>query len=129
MNYHFSFDIPGRPVSTNQRLTRGKDSLRFVKTTEYREYKKRVSSIAKGAAMFAHYDIPPFVDLFIIVTKSKIDIDNCLKCILDALEGIAYRNDKDVYSITVRRDDESDSPADRERPNVHVIIGGRDTQP
>lgn len=34
--------------------------------------------------------------------NTKADSDNCLKGILDALEGFAYRNDKQVKEATVR---------------------------
>jgi crossover junction endodeoxyribonuclease RusA len=32
-------------------------------------------------------------------SKTVIDLDNCLKVALDALQGVAYENDKQVRSI------------------------------
>lgn len=44
------------------------------------------------------------------------DLDGALKVLLDALEGVAYRNDRQVSAITVRREIDSD------RPRVELVV-------
>lgn len=53
------------------------------------------------------------------------DIDNFLKCLLDALEGVAYRDDKQVVSLTVIRKDDKNNP----RVEVEILpIGNEDKE-
>lgn len=44
------------------------------------------------------------------------DIDSVLKCALDALQGVAYANDKQIIGLYIDRDD------DKKRPRLEVLI-------
>jgi Holliday junction resolvase RusA-like endonuclease len=98
----FSFTVPGLPVSGNARLTKNKYGG-FMASKEYRDYKERVRSTAKAAALVARYTMPKLVTVSITLTKTRIDLDNCAKAILDALEGVAYENDRDVTTLQIHR--------------------------
>lgn len=95
------------PISTNRywRIFRG-DS---VVSADAKAYKNTIKNIA------AEKNIVPFngnVSLQIIIYPKRnkdgsanakvLDLDNCLKVVLDALQGVAYDNDKQIKRINVR---------------------------
>ena len=92
------------PISTNRywRVFRN----RTVLSSEAKAYKAQVAAIAKQSGQTLHHD-----DVEILITVQRkankdgsasrvcLDLDNCLKVILDALQGIAYLNDKQIVLI------------------------------
>lgn len=95
------------PISTNRywRIFRG-DS---VVSADAKAYKNTIKNIA------AEKNIVPFngnVSLQIIIYPKRnkdgsanakvLDLDNCLKVVLDALQGVAYDNDKQVVALTAK---------------------------
>lgn len=55
--------------------------------------------------------------LFVFATRKRRDIDNCLKAVLDALNGIAWRDDSQVVSVTCTKRVE---PGGVERTEVRI---------
>ncbi len=51
-----------------------------------------------------------------ILPAKKPDIDNVVKAVLDALNGVAYRDDTQVIELHVRK-------SYSEKPRVEVCIG------
>ena len=53
-------------------------------------------------------------------TKKELDIDNCLKAVIDALKGILYKDDKLIYTLNVEKH------IDQEEDLIKVGIEPRD---
>lgn len=96
------------PISTNRywRNYRGKTTL----SEEAKLYKRDVwYSAVKADVRMAKGNVSLIIDLHPRTTKdgdaSKvcIDTDNGLKVVIDALQGIAYENDKQIVEIRAKR--------------------------
>ncbi len=73
--------------------------VRVVLTPEARRYKQEVFWRAKAAGMHV-IGGPVAVSIRLVPPgKRSIDVDNCIKVTLDALEDVAYRNDRQVRRI------------------------------
>lgn len=99
------------PVSTN-RYWRKTNTGKVYKSKEAAEYKKAAVSVAKhvdinnphsphACDIELHVDIFPKQNKDGTESKKLLDIDNCLKVALDALEGLAYIDDKQVRRLIV----------------------------
>jgi hypothetical protein len=53
------------------------------------------------------WEIPPAAALYITAWNTRKDTDNCVKVISDALNGVAWKDDRDVIELHVekRRDE------------------------
>lgn len=116
------FEVPGEP--------RGKGRPRFsgghVHTdSETRSYEKKIAAYyrkAHGAFCLpekasvmvdvtAHYPIPKSatkadkarMEALMILPTRKPDIDNVIKAVLDALNGVAYKDDSRVVAVYGRK--------------------------
>lgn len=77
------------------------------RTSEANAYRKQaqLAALAAGASLHYYESIEVRATLHPRLTKTgrasdtRIDLDNCLKVALDALEGIAFANDKQVRRI------------------------------
>ena len=78
-----------------------------------REYKAGVARLAVGVVPFAA-DVAVSVDVFRPLKAG--DLDGRLKCLLDALTGVAWVDDRQVVAITARRFD------DKLRPRAEVTV-------
>lgn len=98
------------PISTNRywRNFRG----RPVVSKEAKDYRREIALRTHQNGLYAPIDGPVRVDATLHPKKplkpSKseprcIDIDNALKVMLDALQGIAYENDSQVREIHIKR--------------------------
>jgi crossover junction endodeoxyribonuclease RusA len=96
------------PISGNRywRNYRGRVTL----SEEAKIYKREVWYAAvRGDVRMLHGDVVLHVELHPRTTKSGeasktcIDTDNGLKVVLDALQGIAYENDKQIVEIRAKR--------------------------
>ncbi|HFC2787008.1 TPA: RusA family crossover junction endodeoxyribonuclease [Neisseria gonorrhoeae] len=99
------------PVSANRywRIWRN----RAVRSAEAAAYKETVRRIAQGAgAMPSEGAVAVYVRLIPKANKdggankTVIDLDNALKVALDALQGVAYHNDRQVRRIAADYADE-----------------------
>jgi Holliday junction resolvase RusA-like endonuclease len=119
-----TFEVPGEP--------RGKGRPRFNRHTgstytdsETRAYEQKIVAYYRKAyqgfrwpdsafihvIVTAHYPIPKSATKAAIagmqaqriLPSRKPDIDNVLKVVLDALNGVAYKDDSRVVSVTARK--------------------------
>lgn len=112
--------IPGVPVpKARPRVTRGGFTYTPKKTRDYEQLVKDIYSL-KGEYL-GESAIVAEIDLYFPIPKSylkkrrqailngeekyikKPDLDNCIKSILDALNGIAYKDDSQIIEIRVRK--------------------------
>ena len=95
------------PISTNRywRTFRGMT----VVSEEAKAYKKQVAQIAQLSGCIKHNGNVS-IDITLYPKRNKdgsanakvLDLDNCLKVVLDALQGVAYDNDKQVVALTAK---------------------------
>lgn len=97
------------PVSANRywRIWRN----RAVRSAEAAAYKETVRRIAQEAGAmpsegFVAVRLIPKANKDGSANKTVIDLDNALKVALDALQGIAYHNDRQVRRIAAEYDGE-----------------------
>lgn len=90
---------------------------RAVKSAEAREYLIVASAEAtrQGLRPIESGDVVLTIDLY--RPQKSGDVDNRIKQLADALQGIAYANDKQIKKITVERHD-----TDRKNPRAVVTI-------
>lgn len=116
MNY-VSFFAPGKPVSSNGTYRFG--SARMWKTKEATRF---IANLQKWAriAMDGRMPEPAYVEVRItfIFADERPDLDGPLKTVLDALQGITYRNDRQVRSLSVQR------RTDKTNPGVEITVSG-----
>jgi crossover junction endodeoxyribonuclease RusA len=97
----FTMNLP-YPISANRYWRNFKG--RTVRSKEAEAYKGQV--LAENAPNVTTGSVEVIVTLQPRLTvkgkasKTVIDLDNCLKVILDALQGIAYENDKQIKRIS-----------------------------
>ena len=94
----------GYPVSANRywRTCRG----RTYRSSEAEQYKVSVNTIATAAGLIA-IEGPAAVSITLhpkltkkgVASLARMDLDNCIKVTLDALNGIAYRDDSQVVRL------------------------------
>ena len=92
----YSFTVPCRPVGKQRpRVYNG----RAVTPKRTRDYENTVALYARGAGV---RPIDGAVRLRLELyydDRRWRDIDNAIKSIQDALEGIAYENDRQIYAL------------------------------
>ena len=93
-----TFSLP-YPPSANRywRVFRG----RPVKSKEAREYQADVQARYRPSPTTK--DVCVQVEVY--RPAKRRDLDNCLKVVLDALQGIAYENDGQIVQLVARRYD------------------------
>ncbi len=112
MTDQYEFDIPVPPSANNYWRVANN---RIVVTTEARNYKQQIFY-----QLSRKIDEPLRGDIAVNVTvfrpQKRGDLDNFLKIMLDALQGIIYLNDSQVVEIHAFRDD------DKYNPHVRVLV-------
>lgn len=95
------FTVPGRCVPAPRMTYRGK---RSPKVLRYMSYRHDVAWAAK-AAKVPRFDGPVTVkmDIYLLKYGKEGDIDNMQKTILDALNGIAWSDDRQVFEVHARK--------------------------
>jgi len=96
------------PPSANKYWTYGNG--RVFTSPEAAEYKNEVRTFTRCEILTG--DI--VLNLTVFRPRKSGDLDNYLKIMLDALQGILYENDKQVVEIHAYRDDDPEDP--------HVIL-------
>lgn len=97
--------VVGYPVSAN-RYWRNFNG-RMVMSPEAKRYKAAVADSYRMAGGSAHFDGPVSVELRLhpritktgASSKSHLDLDNCIKVAIDAMNRIAYRDDSQIVRI------------------------------
>ena len=117
-----SFVVEGRPVGKERpRFSRRKG--RVYTPTKSKAYEIKVGLRGKEAMQRSRseggWPLPPFAVVIDIVWQDdrRPDVDNVAKSVLDGLNGIAWKDDKQVTCCTVRS-----AGYDRARPRITVTI-------
>lgn len=116
----YIFKIPGEPVAKGRPRVTSYGTFTPEKTLNYETLVKEMYAVTYGQTMLdGELDID--VKLFFQIPKSaskkkqelmelggirptkRPDIDNCLKIITDALNGIAYKDDSQIVQATVSK--------------------------
>lgn len=101
------------PPSANRywRYARGK----VYATDEAKSYKHTVAMLARvdGAKQITG---PVALTVAVYRARKAGDLDNYLKCLIDALQGVYYRNDAQIVRIVATRHD------DKHDPHVEVTV-------
>jgi Holliday junction resolvase RusA-like endonuclease len=94
------FSVPGPQVATNAAYRAGRG--RYWMTDDGVEFKERIRFFARQAMRGRiPYTGEVSVVLDLHYKTRRNDIDGPIKLILDALQGIAYPNDRQVSALTV----------------------------
>ncbi len=95
------------PPSANRywRLWRG----RAVKSTEAKSYQRSVGLLARAAGVkLLHGEVRVTIDVVRPIKRG--DLDNSLKVLFDALNGILWEDDSQIVEIHASRYDNKDRP-------------------
>jgi len=94
--------IPGRPVPKGRpRFNRVTGTVYNPKRTK--EYEEFVAWCAKQTfKQPLTCELAVYIDVYV---KNNVfpDIDNIAKSVLDGMQGVAYENDRQIYSLTIQR--------------------------
>jgi hypothetical protein len=127
---HVLFEIPGKPVSGNMRVTYAErrpgdeeGSLRKrVLTAEATQYANRVRNIAEGEAALRRWTIPQYVAVDIEGYNVNFDRDNLAKTVNDPLQRVLYADDRRILDGSITRFEDDGGP--RVLVTVRKIAGG-----
>jgi crossover junction endodeoxyribonuclease RusA len=104
------FTLPLPPTANLYwRIFRG----RAIQSADAKNYKRMVAFRAMNQDISSR---PKPIDGDVVVTMTVYgrwkqgDLDNFQKCLLDALRGIAFHDDKQVVEIHARREDDPTNP-------------------
>ena len=112
-----AFQVTGKPVP--------KQSTRFGNKRAYLDpkieaWQQAVTWEAKAAAQMADWDMltgdVAARLIFYLPDRRRRDIDNLSKAVLDAMNGIIYKDDTQVQKLVV------DKKVSRDKPGVFVIV-------
>jgi Holliday junction resolvase RusA-like endonuclease len=111
--------VPGKAVSGNHKTgqkaiarlvtdpntgqTRSKWGVINFTKKEALEYTKRIQSLARYAALQCRWVRPEYVRVDISLVCLSLDRDNGVKLAMDALQGIAYKNDSRVLDGGIQK--------------------------
>lgn len=113
------FTIPGRPVPKGRPRLGCHGRKVFIYTPPAtREYEKLVGWVAK--CMGCRPVGGPIVATIDVYYRSKLDVDNVAKSILDGLNGVAYEDDDQVVELLVRKHKVKDKADERVEIEVRV---------
>lgn len=78
----------------------------MVRSGEANSYRRHVADVAEQigveaieGAVSVSITLHPKLTISGVASAVVLDLDNCLKVVLDALQGVAYANDKQVRRI------------------------------
>jgi Holliday junction resolvase RusA-like endonuclease len=133
-----SFEIPGCPVAKGRAraFKRGNYIAHYTpeKTVNYENLVKMVAMQDMKGKQLISGPISMVISLFFQIPESwsnkkrlsalngtvrptvKPDLDNCVKSLCDAINGIVWHDDKQVVEVTVKK-----FYSDRPRANVSII--------
>ena len=115
-----SFTIPGRPVGKERpRVTKSGHAFTPEKTRKAEQAIALLARVATSRVAAMHRPLAPYkVEIGIVwEDKRHPDIDNVAKCVLDAMNGVAYPDDADVSMLVVRAIGTS-----KQYPRVTVVV-------
>ena len=89
-------------ISYYQYMKGNRSGRRYV-TKEGRAYQKVIQQEILNNNFICLEDKVKVNIKFIFTGRDK-DLDNCVKPVLDALEGFVYTNDKNIYSLNLEKE-------------------------
>lgn len=89
------------PPSINRTYMTNRSSGIFYKSKDAHEWKELTGWELKKQYRGKVIESPVYVGLTVYYSNFRSDIDQGIKSILDALEGICYVNDNQVYHLNV----------------------------
>lgn len=107
MEDSFSLVVPGDPVA-KQRPRKGRHG-NFYTPAKTREAETKISVMALAEIKKQHYNGDHFDEevlleiTFYCKNHRNIDVDNCAKLVMDALNGVAYKDDRQVIGLTATK--------------------------
>ena len=116
----YSFEIPGEPIAKSRpRAYMREGHIYFYNEKNVTEYQKKVKSIA-----YFHIKEPSLRPISMMITfyikrpktvkrkypTARPDLDNYEKTILDALNGVAYKDDAQVVIVLKAKKYTEDDP-------------------
>jgi len=87
-----------KPVSVNRRTVHGQYG-KLITSSDYRNTKAAMNMVFRNQYKGRPIDGDVSIDLY--CGWKNFDIDGWIKIVLDSLEGIAYRKDKQIRYMTV----------------------------
>lgn len=102
----YSFTIPVPPSANDYWRVANN---RIITTQEARDYKQEIS-LTLGNKIERVFQGEVGLDFTIFRPAKRGDLDNYFKIMLDALQGICYKNDNQIVEIQAYRDDDKDNP-------------------
>lgn len=92
--------IPGKPIELKYATNKG----RLYCTQASLIYRKKISEYAKYIMGLKLTKKPVHINVTFIVRKGEVaDLSNLFKNLEQALQGVAYENDKQVSAINAKR--------------------------
>lgn len=113
-----SFTVPGQPVP--------KQSFRYAHGGGYTPAHVKAWQERVGYAARYEYKLPPYRGAVVVRLEfwmknhRRVDLDNLSKAILDALNGVVWKDDTQVEQLNLYKFVDSDDP----RVTVHVRTAG-----
>ena len=89
---------------------------RVLVSKDGRSYRKRARLVGAAQAKADPFTVPVCVSLHVVTPTRRGDLDNRVKPTLDALQGLAFDDDKRVVEIRATRS------VDKENPRVEVEV-------
>lgn len=89
---------------------------RIVKSDEARQYQTNARWIARCAGMHEPITGKVAISLRVYRPAQRGDLDNRIKVLLDALQGVAYEDDKQIVELHAYQND------DKANPRVEVEV-------
>lgn len=112
--------IPGRPMPKDRpRFTKSGKTYRAYTAEQTRQFEKYVGYIALDVFRGRPLTGEVAMDIKLYFKDRRLpDIDNCLKSLLDGLQGNAYENDRQVKRVSVERFQDKNERAEIEIEEV-----------
>lgn len=97
-----TIEVPVKAVSTNQAYRKRGSGYGLFMTPEGKAYKQIIGYHALEAGV--RFDGPVKLDIeFHYKDKRKRDVDGALKITQDALQGVCYDDDYQVFEVRIRK--------------------------
>ena len=96
-----SFFVPGKPVG-KERPRLGKSGNVYT-PSKTKDWEHMIGLIANEHFRDSIFEDEVGVALFFFLRGKRGDIDNLAKSVLDGLQGVAYKNDSQVYILFVQK--------------------------
>ena len=118
-----AFTVPGPPQPKERPRRARQGHVYTPKRTQQYEEKVRWYALAAGARRISRVGGPYSLTVHLhLPNRRRVDADNCLKTIADALNGVVWDDDAVVVELHVTK------AIDRENPRAEVEIRSKEEQ-